>query len=273
MNIGLKEINEIIAVCESLEQYIFMNGTVETGDASYEKYKKLIDRFDDTYSLQTHSSAEVKYLRGKLCKLYWKDKYTVCLEEARDIKSLIIKLKHVLFPDYYEKIFISHREMDKEQVHAFIELLYAIGIPRPLQGEGNPIFCSSHPAAYIENGCPISDEIKKQFNGHEHRLYIIWYTENFFDSQACLNEAGAIWAMNKKYQEILYPNMDRQRIQGLLDKQPVSFYSNDAMRLNTFKEQIEKLFDISPINLNYWEMARNAFIAKMNEIYEREHHK
>lgn len=181
MNNGLNDINEIIAVCELLEQHIITNGPVGTGDANYEKYKEMIDRFDNSYCLQTHSSAEVRYLRDKLCKLYWKGRYTVSLEEARDIKSLIIQLKHVLFPDCYEKIFISHREMDKEQVHAFIELLYAIGIPRPLQGAENPIFCSSHPAAYIENGCPISDEIKKQFHGHEHRLYIIWYTENFFN--------------------------------------------------------------------------------------------
>ena len=188
----------------------------------------------------------------------------MCLEEAKDIKSLIIQLKHALFPECFEKIFISHSEKDEKQVHAFIELLYAIGIPRPLQGEENPIFCSSHPAAYIGNGCPISDTIKRQFQGHEHTFYILWYTENYFNSQACLNEAGAIWVMNRKYQEILYPNLDRKKINGLLDKQPISFYSNDVMRLNSFKEQIEKMYDLTPVNQNYWEMIRNDFVGKMN---------
>ena len=66
--------------------------------------------------------------------------------------------------------------------------------------------------------------------------------------------------------------MDRNKIHGLLDKQPTSFYSNDVMRLNTFKEQIEKMFDLSPVNPNYWEMARNAFVDIINDIYERYQH-
>ena len=56
MNNGLKDINEIITVCESLEQFILIYGPVETGDANYEKYKELIDRFDHSHCLQTHSS-------------------------------------------------------------------------------------------------------------------------------------------------------------------------------------------------------------------------
>lgn len=270
MNEALKDINNIIGVCETLEQFIYLHGTSGYRNDIYEQYKQMINSFDTAYRLEFNNSPKIKYLRYQITKLFWNGKYTISYEEAQDIKSVIIQLKHALFPDSFEKIFISHREMDKEQVHAFIELLYAIGIPRPLKDEDNPIFCSSHPAAYIENGCPISAEIKRQFTSHAHTFYILWYTGNYFRSQACLNEAGAVWVMDKKYQEILYPNMDRNKIQGLLDKQPISFCSNDVMRLNTFKEQVEKMFDLSPVNQNYWETARNTFVDKINEIYARE---
>ena len=42
--------------------------------------------------------------------------------------------------------------------------------------------------------------------------------------------------MKKKYQEILEPSFDCNKIRGLLDKQPTWFRINDKYRLNTFKE-------------------------------------
>ena len=69
-------------------------------------------------------------------------------------------------------------------------------------------------------------------------------SDNYFESQACLNEAGAIWALKRNYQEILSPQFDNKKIGGLLDKQPVWFKSNDAERLNIFKEQLEKMFEL-----------------------------
>ena len=66
--------------------------------------------------------------------------------------------------------------------------------------------------------------------------------------------------MKKKYQEILMPDFDSSQIRGLLDKQPVWFRANDKMRLNSFKEQIEKMFALTPIAPNVWESARDKFI-------------
>ena len=60
-------------------------------------------------------------------------------------------------------------------------------------------------------------------NTDKHVFYILWYTDRYFESPACLNEVGAIWAMKKKYQEILMPNFDANKIYGLLDKQSMHF--------------------------------------------------
>ncbi len=94
----------------------------------------------------------------------------------------------------------------------------------------------------------------------------MWYTDNYFESQACLNEAGAIWATNKKYQEILMPGFACEKIGGLLDKQPVWFRANDKFRLNTFREQMEELFGLDPLTQNAWEIARDAFIARIESL-------
>lgn len=49
-----------------------------------------------------------------------------------------------------------------------------------------------------------------------------------------------------------------------MDKQPVWFRANDKFRLNTFKEQIARMFSLNPLNQNAWESCRDAFISKIS---------
>lgn len=262
MEVKLMELNEIIEVCKDLINRIRKNGNgnVKTGDDLYEKYKTLINAFCTKYDIEHMDSKLIHSTYLSIKDYYWNRNYTVNLNEATSILELIVYLKSLLYPNLYEKIFISHREKDKEQVDAFIALLYAIGIPRPLENRDSMIFCSSHPAAYIDNGQMIDDTIMEQFHCSQNVFFILWYTDNYFESQACLNEMGAIWVMNKKYQEILMPGFDRSKIGGLLPKEKVSFTANDKYRLNSFKEQIEKMFSLQPIASNAWEVARDNFI-------------
>ena len=260
MDIKLAEINDIIDVCNALVQRIEKTGTVQTGDDLYEKYKVLINSFCDKYEIYKNQSKLIKTTYLTIKENFWKKNYSVNLSEANTILVSVKYLKSLLYPDLYEKIFISHREKDKEQVDALMELLYAIGIQRPLRNGEKSIFCTSHPAAYVENGQKFDEQIFKQFYSEKNVFFILWYTENYFQSQACLNEMGAIWVMDKKYQEILIPGFDRHKIGGLLPKAAISFYANDKYRLNTLKEQIEKMFYLQPITPNAWEKARDKFI-------------
>lgn len=266
MEVKLIELNEIIKVCKDLINRIGNNGDVKTGDDLYEKYKSLINAFCAKYDIEHMDSELIHSAYLTIKDYYWNRNYTVNLKEATAILELIVYLKSLLYPNLYEKIFISHREKDREQVNKLIELLYAIGIPRPLENGESMIFCSSHPAAYVDNGQMIGDTIMEQFHCKQNIFYILWYSDNYFESQACLNEMGAIWVMNKKYQEILVPGFDRNKIGGLLPKEKISFEANDKFRLNTFKEQIEKLFYLQPIASNAWEIARDNFINAINEL-------
>jgi hypothetical protein len=263
-NRKLNEINEIITLCDEMIDYICEYGIIRTGNQLYESYMRRIYAFFSARKGLQHDYGPYYVLRT----FYYANKdYTLCLSEAKAIRDAVIGMKHELFPNCYEKVFISHREKDKDQVAAFIELLYALGIQRPKRDDTeNAIFCTSHPAAYIENGKQNLDEIKRHFNDHAHILYILWYTDSYFESQACMNEAGAIWAMNKRYQEILSPSLNSSRIGGLLDKQPVWFRSNDKYRLNIFKEQIEEMFDLPQLTTNAWEVARDTFISRIEAI-------
>jgi len=266
LEIQLIELNEIIGVCKDLIGRIEKHGDVKSGDDLYEKYKLLINNFCQKYDIENHQSKIIVSIYNTIKDYYWNRNYTVNLKEAEAILELVTSLKSMLYPGLFEKIFISHREKDKPQIDAFIDLLYAIGIPRPLQNGNKTIFCSSHPAAYIENGRMIDEEILKQFHCKQNVFFILWYTDNYFDSQACLNEMGAIWVMNKTYQEILTPGFDRNKIGGLLPQMKVDFRANDKFRLNTLKSQIEHMFCLNPIDQNAWEIARDTFVNTIEEM-------
>ena len=264
MNPKLKEINELIALCDQMLLYIQERGDIRPNNDLYCLYKLKVESF-----CKNNKINDVNYAPyAVLCTFFFKSSaYTVNKSEVLAIKNALVEIKHMLFKDDYEKIFISHREADKDQVDAFVDLLHAIGIPRPtMELPDSVIFCTSHPEGYIQNGERNLDTIRDMINTDKHVFYVLWYTDRYFESPACLNEAGAIWTMKKKYQEILMPDFDSSQIRGLLDKQPVWFIANDKMRLNTFKEQIEKMFSLSSITPNAWEQARDRFIEQINKI-------
>ena len=265
MDNKLVEINGILYWVDKMIEYIQTNSIIRHGNNEYTSYKQSLLDFCRKYNVEEQYPALYKLLDFYY---YRSSGYSVNMTEALNIRKAIVELKNAICPNSYEKIFISHREKDKKEVEAFVELLHAVGIPRPTasQKEG-VIFCTSHPEGYIPNGKRNLDEIRDQINTDRHTFYILWYTDNYFESQACLNEAGAIWAMKKKYQEILSPSFDSNNIRGLLDKQPTWFSSNDKYRLNTFKEQLESMFSLDPITENSWEKARDIFLQQLNNEY------
>ena len=265
MNLKLKEINEIIKWCDQMIDVAHKTGYIKSNHDYYRTYCKQINSFCNAYNLEDRNYAPYAILSTYYCNPY--STATLYPSEIAEIRHNLVLIKHDLFKDDYEKIFISHREKDEDQVAALVELLHVIGIPRAtVEDPESIIFCTSHPEGYIKNGERNLDEIRDMINTDKHVFYILWYTDRYFENPACLNEAGAIWAMKKKYQEILMPNFDEKKINGLLDKQPIWFKADNKARLNTFKEQIETMFGLTPIALNVWEKARDTFIDQISKI-------
>lgn len=264
MNPKLQAINELIDLCDKMLLYIQQNGDIKPNNELYSAYKYKVNSFCkekkiDKMEYAPYVVLDKFYFSGTL--------YSVNMSEVSMIRDTLVTIKHSLFKDCYEQIFISHRESDKEQVAEFINLLHAIGVPRPTDNNPeNIIFCTSHPEGCIKNGEKNLESIRNMFNSNKHIFYILWYTDDYFKSPACLNEAGAIWIMNKKYQQILMPDFDSDKINGLLDKQSVWFKANDKSQLNNFMEDMQEMFSLPQIVLNSWELERDKFINKINEF-------
>ena len=99
-------------------------------------------------------------------------------------------------------IFISHSSKDRDLVMKFHDeiLLLGIGIP------AERIYCTSIEGRGIENGEKMREWIHDHITGCD--LAFLMISPNYKKSEICLNEMGAIWALNKTEKIILLPGVD-----------------------------------------------------------------
>lgn len=108
MNTELKEINEIISICDAMIKQIRNDGILYSRNQEYEEYKERINSFLTSHKLMRIDYGPFAILRFLYFNNY---SYTVNLSEAKAIRDTVIGLKHELFPDAFEKIFIFHAKV------------------------------------------------------------------------------------------------------------------------------------------------------------------
>ncbi|MDE5423863.1 toll/interleukin-1 receptor domain-containing protein [Ancylomarina sp. DW003] len=152
------------------------------------------------------------------------------------------------------KVFISHSTKDKEYVEELIDILETVGL------KSTQIFCSSFDGYGIDLGENFLERIKNELN--EEVLVLFVLSENFYSSPVCLCEMGATWIKTSEHIPILIPPFNFENIQGVI---PLTqgFKINDSLKLNLFKEKLEKVFDIKPIDFTSWERKRDRIIKRI----------
>ncbi|MBS7255995.1 toll/interleukin-1 receptor domain-containing protein [Flavobacterium branchiicola] len=156
-----------------------------------------------------------------------------------------------------KKIFISHSSIDKEKIKPLIDLIEGIGVSE------NQIFYSSHSSYGISLGENIFERLKRELD--ENVLALFMLSENFYKSPVCLCEMGAIWIKSNKQIPILIPPFDFKSMEGVFPNS-IGFKINDKNQLNSFKEQLELYFNLSPISFTRWEEKREEYLLKINSL-------
>lgn len=115
------------------------------------------------------------------------------------------------------------------------------------------IVFTSNPNFALDKGKNIFDELKKCFRPDYYILFL--FTKSFYDSNACLAEAGAAWATNRKYMNIVvdigFSDIDKPLDNGIngaefkldTDDHIIQF----AQVLQTVLEAIDKQYDLDLI--------------------------
>jgi hypothetical protein len=158
------------------------------------------------------------------------------------------------------KVFISHASGDSTIVEEVIEILESIGL------DSNQIFCTSFEGYGIDLGDNFLDAIKEELSSE--CLVIFLLSKKFYESQVCLCEMGATWVLAKEHIPVLIPPLDFSDIKGVI---PLTqgFKINEPLKLNIFKEKIEKIFSIkSPLTMSTWERKRDRILTRIEKAME-----
>jgi len=160
-----------------------------------------------------------------------------------------------------KKIFISHASKDKDLIDAFVDLLnIGVGI--------NPhdIFCTSLESMGISPGENFVNFINQQLG--EVELVITIISENFLESQFCLTELGASWIKKRVY-TIIVPPVTFGDVKTILGEIQFAII-NDRSNLTEMRENLVKILNISsPVPGARWEVKRDQFLDKFNEIIKK----
>lgn len=111
-----------------------------------------------------------------------------------------------------DKIFISHSTKDLKIVKLFVEQILKLGLDIP----SDRIFCSSMEGHGVKSGEYIPDRLKEEMN--RSCIAILFISNNYKESEVCLNEVGAAWLKLNKTQIIplLLPKIGFDKL-GFLD--------------------------------------------------------
>lgn len=162
------------------------------------------------------------------------------------------------------KIFISHCEKDIAIVESFVDLLSHIGLTSDM------LFCSSIPGYNIKQGSgDIYEYLRNEFSNNLFVIFML--SENYYNSKACLNEMGATWVLQRKYQSILLPGFDYSQIQGAINPRDISFKLDDQKNrgsaLGELKDNIIQFLELHDVNTSKWDYQRERFFSQIDAIH------
>lgn len=170
-------------------------------------------------------------------------------------------LKLLQFKNHKRKIFISHAEKDKKIIKSFVTLFSKFGLTR------EHIFCSSVERYNIPIGSgDIYEYLLKEYTGNE-LLVLMFLSENYYSSAACLNEMGAAWIRKDMYQTILMPGFDFVHIKGAINPRDISFKLDDVelrkSKIDELKDLIFHYLELPLPDEDEWIKQRNKFIKSL----------
>lgn len=173
----------------------------------------------------------------------WQSGY-VSLEAVQDSQKDSTKKS----PVETARIFISHSSKDKEIVEKFSDeiLQLGLGILR------DKIKCTSIEGQGIPNGEKMREWIAEQIGTCSIAFLMI--SPAYQSSQICLNEMGAIWALNKKVKILLLPGAEYGTMGWLYEIKQAGYIGN-ASALNQLANELK---DELKLNVNISSLSRKV---------------
>ncbi|MDP2041844.1 MAG: toll/interleukin-1 receptor domain-containing protein [Algoriphagus sp.] len=187
-----------------------------------------------------------------------------CLDESKmffeglieDVELFPKKTSEESTENGVKKIFISHSSDDDLIGQEVINLLQLIGV------KPNQIFYTSAAGYGVALGTDWVETLKSVVSSDGIVLSLL--SENYFNSQICLLEMGATWVLSKFHIPILIPPLLFKTVNEMINTTQ-GFVIIDKHRWTSLKGQLEKLFDLEPLDGDKWEPQRDAILARIEK--------
>ena len=161
------------------------------------------------------------------------------------------------YPCIKRKIFISHSSKDKDIVSEFCDRILRLGIGL----SADDIFCTSIEDMNIKYGDDIRNHIKENILSADFSLLLI--SENYKNSEICLNEMGAVWATDNNVRYYLLPNTGFDKIGWLCDTNQAEQLI-DHIALDKLYNELTQYYGLN-VKLETWSRQRLNFIEVANK--------
>ena len=238
--------------------------------------KAIIPRGKFVFTDYTVNGANEEYLGTieKLCFVL-EDKYPTIAAELRfhieryddekiihltAMKSIINCILALEKRSGSKRIFISHSSKDKELIKRFVDWILLLGIGLSEQD----IFCTSIEEMGIRNGDDIRQHIKENIQSADFSFLMI--SKNYKASEICINEMGAVWAVDNRVRYYLLPDVDFKEIGWLCDVKKADLLCNSVV-LDTLEEELTGFYEL-PYRGTSWSRHRQGFLEYVEQTKE-----
>lgn len=158
-------------------------------------------------------------------------------------------------------VFISHCSKDKDVIKLFIDNILKKG----LNLNDKDVACTSFEATGVNPGDNIPAYIKRNIKGAKICLAMI--SKNYKSSEVCMNEVGAVWALEKKLVQVVLPDADFKALGWLMitDK-AIRIDGKDS--LDSLEEILAEALHIQPPTARHWNPCTKDFLEGLDVIIQ-----
>ena len=193
----------------------------------------------------------------RLHKDRYKDEKIVHFTAMKAIVDCVLALEK---GEHAKKIFISHSSKDKDVIEKFTDYILQLGIG--LSHED--IFCTSIEEMGIKNGEDIRRHIRENVRSADFSFLMI--SKNYKASEICLNEMGAVWAMDNRVRYYILPDVDFKEIGWLCDAYKADKLA-DSVALDTLEQELTDFYGL-PRKGGIWSRQRQNFIDYLGKNHD-----
>ncbi|MBQ2839374.1 MAG: toll/interleukin-1 receptor domain-containing protein [Muribaculaceae bacterium] len=167
-------------------------------------------------------------------------------------KQTMVESVPITISSFKKRIFISHASKDRELIDKFVDSIFLLGM-----GVDTEIIAyTSREDTGVTAGKSIPQFIQENIACAD--IVLLMISDNYKNSEVCLNEMGAAWALNKHIIQILLPNTSIDKL-GWLCSLEKAIKIDNAESMDGLCEVLSDRLDIG-IKPSVWNRNKAAFI-------------